>query len=500
MRKVFAFILFLFMLLELKSQKYDYRWILGYPPWTNIDIMFTPNSADTLATNRNVDMENSQTTISDIDGNLQFYSNGAKVYTSTNSIMQNGDSINYGYMWDSWGGAFYNLFEDLMALPSDTPGIWNLFHYYFEFNLNVVLPEYPWRIYQTRIDMRRNTGIGEVMYKNKSVIQDTLGSYVIACRHANGRDWWLTASKTSSNCIYEELVQPDTVIDKGTQCIGGDYLSDDGGQAAFSTNGEKFAWMGGASGLNLYNFDRCSGVVSDPILFPFYANHDSGIVEYGLAFSPNSRFLYVAQSKYIIQLDTWANDIWASRDTVGYYQRPPDSTSFPGTYFLMQLAPDGKIYVSATNGIKWLHVINQPDLKGDSCNFVNYGFPLPTYNSHGLPSYPNYRLGALAGSPCDTLATLTTAIQADKEKILKVFPNPAQDFVIIDYGFTDWNKGPISLQVVNGSGQIEHEQKLPMYSGYQKVDVSRFAVGAYNAAIIRNNIIVAVTKFEKQSK
>jgi hypothetical protein len=302
--------------------------------------------------------------------------------------------------------------------------------------------------------------------------------------------------------MYELLVQPDTIINCGKQCLGGNYLSTDEGQAAFSPDGSKFAWLGNYSGLNLYDFDRCSGLLSNTILLPIYYSSDSGITQYGLSFSPNSRFLYMAQSNIIVQFDTWAPDIWASADTVGNFQTPPDST-LPGYYFLMQLAPDGKIYVSASNGIKYLHVINQPDQKGDTCDFVNYGFCLPYNNPFGLPSYPNYRLGVLPGSPCDTIyktdttATVTTH-QGMDETIIKIFPNPATDYTIVDYGFTDWSKGQVSLEICNGLRQTVYSQQLPMYSGFQKVEVSKLASGTYTALIKRSTGVVASGKFVKQ--
>ncbi|MDB5283641.1 MAG: hypothetical protein JWO06_2716 [Bacteroidota bacterium] len=495
MNRVLTFCL-VFSFYSVCAQKYDYRWILGYTPYSNSDILFTSNTADTMSSFRGVDMDNSQTTISDSAGNLLFYTNGAKIYTSHDSIMMNGDSINYGWVWDDNFGTLYPALEDIIAMPTSIAGIWNLFHYYVEYNPNSNLGLYPWRIYNTRLDMTGNSGAGKVLFKDSILVQDTLGSYVQACKHANGRDWWILTSKISSNCLYTLLVEPDTIKNLGTQCLGGNYTGGDAGQASFSPDGSKFAWVGGLSGVNLYDFDRCTGHLSNNLFLPFFwkMNYND---QYGLAFSPNSRFLYIAQSQYILQFDTWSSDIVGSVDTVGYNQPPPDS-SFPGPFFLMQLAPDGKIYVSASNGIKYLHVINNPDKLGESCNFVNYGFPLPNYNSFGLPSYPNYRLGALVGSPCDTLATFTTAIQADKKRILKVFPNPASDFVVIDYGFTDWNKGQVSLQVDNELGQIVYEQKLPMYSGFQKIDLSKFSIGLYRVNIIRAGAVVASSSLVKQ--
>lgn len=450
-----------------------------------------------MRTYRGVDMRNGQTTISDYNGNLLFYTNCAKIYDTTNHVMMNGDSINYGAEWDDWGGVTYNWLDDVVALPTDNNNIWNLLHYYVEYNVNLYPPVYAWRVYQTQLDMMGNSSLGRVIYKNKMLVQDTLGSYVAACRHANGRDWWVLASKSSSNCLFTFLVQKDTTIEYPIQCLGGNYISGDAGQAQFSPDGTKFAWIGGPSGVNLFDFDRCTGQLNNPVQLPYYwtpyTNYQAGV-----AFSPNSRFLYVTQTKFVFQFDLSSSNIASSVDTIGFYTASPDSNGLTGYYFLMQLAPDGKIYISANNSVRYLHVVNEPDKPGDSCHFVNYGFRLPYGNTFGIPNYPNYRLGALTGSPCDTIAPVVTSITKNKEQDLRIYPNPATAFVTIDYGFTDWSKGDISLEVTNQIGQTVYRQPLPMYSGYQKINVSNYASGLYTATIKRQNQTVAVSKFVKE--
>ena len=156
-----------------------------------------------------------------------------------------------------------------------------------------------------------------------------------------------------------------------------------------------------------------------------------------------------------------------------------------------------KIYISCGNADTVYHVIERPDEKGDSCLFKQHSLSLPS-PSAGVPSFPNYRLGELAGSPCDTLTALNENIRVEKEKILKVFPNPATDFVVIDYGFTDWNKGEVDLQISNELGQIVYEHKLPMYSGFQKINISSFANGFYTVYIKRGNAVVARVKMMKE--
>jgi hypothetical protein len=93
---------------------------------------------------------------------------------------------------------------------------------------------------------------------------------------------------------------------------------------------------------------------------------------------------------------------------------------------------------------------------------------------------------------------MTEDIRTLKEQILKVFPNPASDYTIIDYGFTDWNKGQVSLEICNALGQIVYTQQLPVYSGFQKIDISLFASGVYTAFIKRNGAVVATANFVRE--
>jgi hypothetical protein len=169
-----------------------------------------------------------------------------------------------------------------------------------------------------------------------------------------------------------------------------------------------------------------------------------------------------------------------------------------GSYFhTMQMGPDGKIYESCGNGENVYHVIERPDEKGDSCLFIQHVIHLPTF-SGGVPNFPNYRLGALTGSTCDTLTGLNETATSEKEQLLKVFPNPAADFITVDYGFTDWSKGEISLEITDGLGQTVYQQKLPTYSGFQKINVSNFTSSIFVVYIKRMNRIVATAKFAKQ--
>jgi hypothetical protein len=45
---------------------------------------------------------------------------------------------------------------------------------------------------------------------------------------------------------------------------------------------------------------------------------------------------------------------------------------FATTFYLAQLAPDGKIYINSNNGVSYLHVINNPDSLGLACDVCQH--------------------------------------------------------------------------------------------------------------------------------
>jgi hypothetical protein len=111
--------------------------------------------------------------------------------------------------------------------------------------------------------------------------------------------------------------------------------------------------------------------------------------------------MYFSATDTLFQYDLWAGDIEASKVVVGIYDGFIDP--FWTNFYLCQLAPDGKIYISSPNGVASLHVIEKPNEKGLACDFRQHAVHLGSYNGTGLPNNPNYRLGPLDGLPCDTL-------------------------------------------------------------------------------------------------
>ncbi|MEQ1746802.1 MAG: PKD domain-containing protein [Saprospiraceae bacterium] len=252
------------------------------------------------------------------------------------------------------------------------------------------------------ISRSANNGFGQTLERQLRIIKkDTLiGGAVTLCRHANGRDWWLLSFKRNSTQYHRFLIDPNGIHHLGLAVI--DFPIINGFPAAcFSPDGTKFAiynavtFLSDGGHLHLFDFNRCTGFLSNQIQINMWGNYG------GLAFSPNSHYLYHNKRDTAFQYDLWASDIPASRKAIAIYdgfQAP-----FPTSLYMLQSAPDGKIYGSATNGTQYLHVIQNPDEAWPDCQYQQHAVRLLKYNDFSLPNFPYYRLGPLDGSPCDTL-------------------------------------------------------------------------------------------------
>jgi hypothetical protein len=206
--------------------------------------------------------------------------------------------------------------------------------------------------------------------------------------------------------------------------------------------------------------------------------HPDSIASGGIAFSPNSRFLYVSASFFLFQYDLHAPGIQASRVLVDRWDGYGDP--FATAFYNLLLAPNGKIYMSCTNGTRALHVINKPDELGKACDFVQHPFELPAYHSFSLPNIPYFRLYDLQGSPCDTLGIngyVSTDEQLQNEGGIKIFPNPASDAVTVELDAP--LSQPATLTFYNQLGEKVLEKPLPKGQREATVPVAHLPKGLY---------------------
>lgn len=427
-----SLVLILFPLYLDAQDKRDYQWVIGYDtslldPGGDailLDFRETPRHISHIKTVHKFLMEGSNTSMSDKDGNLLFYSNGCYIVNAKHEIMLNGDSINPGLIEDiycSSGGS--PLIQGVIAIPSPEGD-----SLYYVFNLDydqpygqdtLFYPVAPQRLFYQKIDMAQDSGFGEVVLKNQVAVLDTFArGYIKAVQHANGEDWWIIVPKSHSNCYFLVPVTSEGVQPAQLKCLGKVWDDRDfASQVTFTPDGKKYIRFNAWNGLNILDFDAATGDLFNPIHIDFSSDTINYIA--GVAVSPNSRYLYVCARKNVYQFDLQASDIESSKIKIATwdgYQNP-----YPTIFYLAALAPDGKIYISNTSSTYNLHVINKPNCPGMSCDLVQHGIVLPSFNFASIPNMPHYRQSYF---DCDS-----TLISTEEKWIpagsLIVSPNPA---------------------------------------------------------------------------
>ncbi|MBL7809254.1 MAG: T9SS type A sorting domain-containing protein [Saprospiraceae bacterium] len=447
-------VLILFSLNLDAQDKRDYQWVIGYDtslldPGGDavlLDFRENPRYISHIKTVHKFLMEGSNTSMSDVDGNLLFYSNGCYIVNAKHEIMLNGDSINPGLIEDiycSSGGS--PLIQGVIAIPSPEGD-----SLYYVFNLDFDEPYQsdtnflalaPQRLFYQKIDMTQDSGLGAVVLKNQIAVFDTFArGNIQAVRHANGEDWWVIVPKSHSNCYFLLPITSEGIQPAQVKCMGNVWDDRDiATQVTFTPDGKKYIRFNAWNGLNIFDFDAATGDLSNArnIMFP----NDTINYILGAAISPNSRFLYICARKNIYQFDLQAPDIESSKMKIATwdgYQNP-----YPTIFYLAALAPDGKIYISNTSSTYNLHVINKPNCLGLSCELVQHGIVLPSYNFATIPNMPHYRQ---SNFDCDS--TLIGAAEASHlGQKLAVFPNPASEDIYISGEFA---KGEISIYDATG--------------------------------------------------
>ncbi len=454
MRLKYYFIISFFFNCTCDAQRMDNLWLVGYEnfapiPWggTNLDFnLGTPNIYyDSL---RIMQLNNTEALISDSVGNLLFYTNGIWIADASNDTMQNGNGLNPSSYTSSVYNTGIRVTGADMVLPD--PGNSNQYYLIHETPGDVAYP-YPDFIYYSIIDMNLNNGSGGVVSKNQVIVADTflLGN-VNACKHANGRDWWVMFPEKSDSTIYNVyLLTPDGFIYQSKQIMQPLY-----GQSAFSPDGLTFASYDSYTDLAVYDFDRCSGIFSNTrqVLI------NDSMAGFGISFSPDSRKIYTSSVEYIYQFDLDKPSL-ADFDTVAvwdstYSPSPPFATIF----FTQYLRPDGKIYITTGNSTLTLHTIDYPDSSGISCQVNQHSVVLPTLNNSTCPTYINYYLGPVVGSVCDSLSVGLNEPGGVVNLNVSVSPNPAKEQFYLGYSLPGNKDG--WLDISDASGRVIVHRRL----------------------------------------
>ncbi len=478
------------------AQGFNHNWLLGYDIAlvdtnvisTKAIIEFTNVSATVIPSSFKMPFMAAQGNISDSNGNLLMVSNGCWIADATLDTMQNGSNLNPNSFTDNWcdniTGIPYFHSNIFLPFPGDSTK-YILFHMTGNHGVNNFKSS---EVYYTIVDMTLNGGLGGVPQGQKNIVvtADTLLPLMAVCRHANGRDWWIVNFEDNTSNIYTTLLTPSGVTSVTSQTLNVPIHFYNMGQANFSPDGTKFAYhyrdfaTGGlpvTHQMRLFDFDRCSGLMSNAQMI---LHVDSAYSGNGLAFSSNSKYLYFTTFTKVFQLNTDTLDVQASLTQVAeidtfYSPYPPYLTNF----WMLNLAANGKIYISSGNSVIDIGYINQPDSSGLSCDVQQHALHLPCFYFRGHVYHPNYYLGCDTTSGCQCLTSLPESNNHDFK--ISIMPNPSSGPLKIAYLLPQNQDG--FLQITDIVGRVLFSSTLSPWSTLQSINLDFLAGGLYVCTI-----------------
>ncbi len=365
------------------SQQQAANWYFG----ENSGINFSPSGELTILDNGQLNTVEGCSSISDINGNLLFYTDGSTVFNRNHSLMQNGEFL--------LGHESSTQSAIVVPKPND-PNI----YYIFTVGSNMSQTGLNYSI----VDMTLDNGLGAIINKNINLLPNTSEKISAVLKDCNSEEIWVVtfinrANVSTQNEFHAFLIDDFGVNHNSVVSALNTNITDARGYLKLSPDGTKLAMANGYSGMYLFDFDLQSGIVSNPLILDVSNNED--LVSYGVEFSPNSSKLYVTayreayeneedylnnpegQRSALLQFNLDATDIQSSILIID------ERTLYRGG---LQLAPNGKIYralsAAYSQGTNYLAVINNPNATGLESNYLHNAVYLGQNKStQGLPPF-----------------------------------------------------------------------------------------------------------------
>lgn len=386
MKKI-LFIVLLFSL-QLSAQKEANFWYFG----ENAGLDFSSGSPVALDNGRLNTLEGCST-ISDRDGSLLFYTDGSTLYNRNHEVMNfesNGD------LASNLGGNSSSTQSGLFVPNPSNENIYYLFTIGTDFVGRNGTPNPGFKFYT--IDKTLNNNLGQITFgpvnlaqdSNNIDISDSITEKLTAIQD-DCNNIWVIASTFSEFYAYKITgsgVDTDNPVISETEYTFSDkrgYLkaSPDGRKiVAADYNGSGNSNLNNNSALILYDFNSETGEISSS--FTSLTNPNADGSPYGVEFSSQSNNLYTFSYNVsrdvinIIKFDVTQDNIPDTRELIH-----TENGGFRGA---LQLAPDGKIYVSIPNR-NFLDVIENPNSNNPRYTKEGVHLASGTTTEQGLPPF-----------------------------------------------------------------------------------------------------------------
>ncbi|MBV7269804.1 T9SS type B sorting domain-containing protein [Winogradskyella luteola] len=353
---------------------------------------FASQENPSVLTNSNMATPAGCSSISDIDGNLLFYTNGKTIWNNSHNIMVNGDNV-FGDQ---------NSAQNSIIIP-----IYGLNDIYYLFTVA------PNGLFYAIIDMSLNNGLGEVTNFNIPVLESTDVGKLTAVHHADGESIWLMTTRKNENDIYTSFynykINTNGVIENPVISDGLFYEGITQGIMKYSPDGSRLAITNIRptsldKHISLFDFDNGTGFLSNRINVLTSFTFFEIVSAYGVEFSSDSKKLYAT----LIRQGDFSPDtggiVEDSEKRSFLYQYNAEFTDVSGNSSLLheqvdglipgsiQLAKSGKIYRAVSqnegNGLNFLGAVNNPNEVGFASSYTHNSIDLNQNLSRlGLPNF-----------------------------------------------------------------------------------------------------------------
>ena len=410
MKTSFLFFIIIFNASTLFAQKEYYNWDFG---GDNVITFNTPDREPDILTKSILTTWEGCSSISDSKGKFLFSTNGLWVfsYIENPTIMKFNDGIYDPITLQMNGGASATQSSIIVKKP-ESDSIYYIFTVGSKTDPKCSELGYNYSI----IDLGRNGGKGEIIEINNFLYGPST-EQITAVRHGNGIDIWIITHRENSNVFEVFLLTKDGVNKQEviSSSAGTKYSTYDGiGYLKSNLQGNLLANAGfNDKIIEILKFDNLTGKINLLVNINLEQEVNEYIGKpYGVEFSPDNTKLYTSSScsSFLAQLDITDLNTEYILKNIHYISKLESS------YGGLQIAPNGKIYV-VSNFTK-LCVINNPNKKGDSCDFSITDKKFNSNNRHfGLPN-------SVAEITDFSIKIMSNIVCEGDDLILNVIPAP----------------------------------------------------------------------------
>ncbi len=374
---------FLIISFQLFSQNETNHWYFG----KNAGLDFSQGGF-TVKNDGAMDTPAGTASISDGNGDLLMYTNGASIWNKNHELMTNGTGL----------AGEVSLTQTSIIVPNPQD---NSLYYVITSRANASTnPVFGAGIYYSEVRFSSANPLGEVVLKNQRLTQSSSGK-LTGVHHADGVSVWIIGlggsafEEDSPKNTYFVFKVEGTGINLERLINVGDVGSRDevGSKGAMKMSPDGKV-LGVAdydnSWLYTYNFNTATGEITPKKEYNANISLGSVMNPYGLEFSPDSQLMYYTAIQNGVTFFVFQTDLNGNEFTFSHTAFIQNGL-FPGA---MQLANNGKIYVSYTPGaeddsaLPELGVIENPNVVGNAVLFRTRGVRLlAAAAKKGLPNF-----------------------------------------------------------------------------------------------------------------